>query len=86
MTFWDNNTRNTQRKKDMNQIIYANSLNKELISLLPVKFPQSSILKKICIKISLQYINYPVTSLSDQDKISLYNIIQLNIKQTSNKY
>ena len=28
MTFWDNHTRNTQRKKDMNQIIYANSLNK----------------------------------------------------------
>ena len=54
MTFWDNHTRNTQ---DMNQIIYANSLNKELISLLPVKFPQSLRLKKICIKISLQYIN-----------------------------
>ena len=50
MTFWDNNTRNTQRKKDMNQIIYANSLNKELISLLPVKFPQSSILKKTALK------------------------------------
>ena len=33
----ENHTRNTQRKKDMNQIIYANSLNKELISLLPMQ-------------------------------------------------
>ena len=46
MTFWDNHTRNTQRKKDMNQIIYTNSLKKELISLLPIKFPQTSRLKK----------------------------------------
>ena len=35
-----------KEKKDMNQIIYANSLNKELISLLPIKFPQSLRLKK----------------------------------------